>query len=133
MKRHRSRMRAACVRRFGRKPGRVTDLKAQAVGRSRVVLTFKAPGSDGGKPPAARSYVVKQSRRPIRSARAFRRAQSLCGGRCRFSGVDVGSALELNVEDLRRRATYYYSVAARDNVSGTLGGRSTTVKVTTFR
>ena len=123
------------MRRFGRKPGRVTDLKARAVGRGRIVLSFKAPGSDGSRPPAARSYVIKQSRRPIRSARSFRRAQSLCrGGRCRFSSVvDVGSPVELNVKDLRRRTTYYYSVAARDNVSGRLGRRSKTVRARTFR
>ena len=99
------------------------------------MLTFKAPGSDGSKPPAARTYVVKQSRRPIRTARAFRRAQSLCTrGRCRFASVvNVNSPIELTVKDLRRRTTYYYSVAARDNVSGRLGRRSKTVKVRTFR
>lgn len=135
IKRHRSRMRSACVRRYGRKPGRVTGLTAKAVSRSRIVLTFKAPGSDGNKPPAARTYVVKQSRRPIRNPRDFRRARSLCkGGRCRFAAVaNVNAPIELTVEDLRRRTTYYYAVAARDNVSGRLGRRSKTVKVRTSR
>jgi hypothetical protein len=131
-KRHRHRLRRACVRRHGRKPGRVRELRAQVPGRARIVLRFAAPGSDRGGPPPARSYLVKQSRRPIRSSRDFRRAQTLCKGRCRFPNVTkVGATLELSVSDLRRRTTYYYAVAARDNVSGRLGRRSTTAKATT--
>ena len=131
-KRHRSRARRACVRRHGRRPGRVTALTAQASSRHTIVLRFRAAGSDGDRPPAARSYVVKQSLRPIRSARAFRRAVALCSGRCRFRTIrQVGARLDLTVTDLRRRTTYYYAVAARDNVSGMLGRRSPTVRVTT--
>ncbi|MGH8575066.1 MAG: hypothetical protein ACREX8_21230, partial [Gammaproteobacteria bacterium] len=125
IKRHRSRLRRACVRRHGRTPGRVTGLKAKAVSRTRIDLTFIAPGTDGRRPPAARTYVVKQSLRPIRSARGFRRAQTLCKGRCRFAGVtEVGAEIKLTIKDLRPRTTYYYAVAARDNVSGKLGRRS---------
>jgi len=35
------------------------------------------------------------------------------------------------VTDLRRRTTYYYAVAARDNVTGKLGRRSRPAKVKT--
>ena len=133
IKRHRARLRRACVRAHGRTPGRVTDLNARAASRRRVVLTFSATGTDGNSPPAARTYVIKQSRRPIRGARGFRRAQSLCRrGRCRFAGVtDVGALLTLTVTDLRRRTTYYYAVAARDNVTGKLGPRSRPDRVRT--
>ncbi|HEV2786585.1 MAG TPA: hypothetical protein VGV67_09375, partial [Solirubrobacteraceae bacterium] len=96
-----------------------------------VVLSFRAPGSDGSRPPAARGYVVKQSRRPIRTARDFDRAGALCGGTCRFSAIGLNAELSLTVVDLRRRTTYYYAVAARDNVSGRLGPRSKTIRVTT--
>ena len=131
-RRHRSRARRACVRRHGRRPGRVTALTAQATSRRTIVLNFEAPGSDGDRPPAARSYVVKQSLRPIRTARAFRGAAALCSGRCRFRNITrVGANLDLTVTDLRRRTTYYYAVAARDNVSGRLGRRSPTTRVTT--
>jgi hypothetical protein len=95
------------------------------------VLSFKAAGSDGDRPPAARSYVVKQSLGPIRSRRGFSRAQTLCKGRCRFPAITIGAELTLTVKDLDRRATYYYAVAARDNVSGRLGPRSRTVRVRT--
>jgi hypothetical protein len=88
------------------------------------MLGFFAPGTDGNRPPAARSYVVKQSRRPIRGRRGFRRAQTLCHGRCRFAVTRVGS-------NLRPRTTYYYAIAARDNVSGRLGRRSRAVRVRT--
>jgi hypothetical protein len=47
--------------------------------------------------------------------------------------VDVNTPVELRVNDLRRRTTYYYAVAARDNVSGRLGPRSKTAKARTFR
>ena len=129
---HRGRLRRACLRRHGRTPGRVSGLTARAVSGSRVLLSFEAAGTHGRRPPAARSYVVRQSRRPIRSTRAFRRAQSLCGGTCQFRSITrVGGKLTLTVTDLRPGATYYYAVAARDNVSRRVGPRSQTVRVRT--
>jgi hypothetical protein len=77
--------RVRCVRRFGRIPGRVVVLRARSVSKTRVVLSFRAPGTDRARGPAARSYLVKQSTRPIRGGRGFRRAQTLCNGSCRFS------------------------------------------------
>ena len=132
IRRHRSLLLRACARRHGRTPGRVSGLRGRASSSTRVELTFGAAGTDGGRPPAARAYVVKQSRRPIRSARGFRRAQTLCGGSCRFrSAREVGARLAVSVTDLRPRTTYYYAIAARDNVSGRLGRRSVTVRVRT--
>ena len=81
-----------------------------------------------GTSPAARRYVVKQSTRPIRNGRGFRRAQTLCRGRCSFDVTFVGAKLSLAITDLRPRTTYYYAVTALDNVSGRPGGRSPTVK-----
>ena len=134
LKRHRSRSRRACLKRHGRTPGRVTGLGARAVSKRKIVLSFNAPGTDGAKPPAARAYIVKQSRRRIRGARDFRRAQTLCRGRCRFPRVErVGAKIKLTVTDLRPRTTYYYAVAAQDNVSRRLGRRSSTAKARTRR
>jgi hypothetical protein len=101
------------------------------VSKKKVVLRFPAAGTDRRRPPAAREYVVKQSRRPIRGKRSFRRAQTLCRGQCRFDVKVVGVTIKLTVTGLRRRTSYYYSVAARDNVSGRQGRRSPTVKVRT--
>jgi hypothetical protein len=95
------------------------------------MLGFFAPGTDGNRPPAARSYVVKQSRRPIRGGRAFRRAQTLCGWACRFEVTRPGSNLRLTITALRPRTTYYYAIAARDNVPGRLGRRTRAVRVRT--
>lgn len=133
IRRHRAILRRRCVRAHGRTPGRVRDLRARAASRRRIVLRFSAVGTDGNSPPAARTYVIKQSRRPIRGARGFRRALTLCTrGRCRFAGVtDVGARLTLTVTDLRRRTTYYYAVAARDNVTGRLGPRSPNARART--
>ncbi|MDQ4049131.1 MAG: hypothetical protein M3131_07100 [Actinomycetota bacterium] len=132
IRRHRSRLRGACVKRYGRTPGRVTGLNARAVSRTKILLSFKAPGSEGNRPPPARTYLVKQSRRPIRDGRGFRRAQALCKGHCRLRGVtQVGGEVTLTVEDLRPRTTYYYAVAARDNVSRRLGPRSRAVRART--
>jgi len=122
--------RRRCARRFGRTPGRVRALRARAF-RRRVVLRFRAPGSDGSRPPAARAYLVKQSRRRMRNDRDFRRARALCGGKCRFSVTEVAAAITLTVTDLRRHRTYHYAVAARDNVSGRLGRPSRTVTAKT--
>ena len=130
-RRHRAQLRRRCSRRHGRTPGRVTGLRVDAVSRTTIRLTFRAPASDGRGAPPARSYVVRQSRRPIRSSRGFRRANALCNGTCRFSISRVGAALTLNVTDLRPRTTYYYAVAARDNVSRRLGPRSRTVRART--
>jgi len=123
--------RAQCARRLGRTPGRVTTLAARRSGRATVVLRFEATGSDGSKPPAAQGYLVKQSLRPIRTARDFDRADELCGGSCRFEVTPVGAKITLSVNQLRRRTTYHYAIAARDNVSARLGPRSKTVSVTT--
>ena len=109
-------------------------MEARAVSKRKVVLTFNAPGSDGAKPPAARAYLVKQSRRRIRGARDFRRAKTLCKGSCRFPKVRrVGTDLKLTINDLRPGTTYHYAVAARDNVSRRLGRRSRTAKARTRR
>jgi len=96
-----------------------------------VVLRFSAAGTDGSTPPPARRYVVKQSRRPIRSARAFDRAHALCGGRCSFSVTTVGGPAELRITRLRRHTVYHYAVRALDNVSGRPGPRSKSVRVRT--
>ncbi len=131
IKRHERRGRWACRARHGRTPGRVTDLRARAVSPSSIALSFRAPGTAGSRAPAAREYVVKQSRRPIRGRRGFRGAETLCGGRCRSNVRFVGATVKLTVTDLHPRTAYYYSVAARDNVSGRLGPRSKTAKART--
>ena len=134
LRRARSRRGAArrsCLRLHGRTPGRVRGVAARALSRTAIVLTFSATGSDGELAPAARSYIVKQSRRPIVGGRAFARAQSLCRGSCRFAGAGVGTRIRLTIGDLRPRTTYHYAVAARDNVSRRPGPRSTTVRVMT--
>jgi len=82
-----------------------------------------AQGSDGSRAPVARSYVVKQSLRPIRGTRDFRRAQTLCGRACCLDPAGVGQRLSLTVTDLRPKTTYFYVIAARDNVSSRPGPR----------
>lgn len=52
-------------------------------------------------------------------------------GTRRFAEIGLNAQLSLTVTDLRPRTTYYYTVAARDNVSGRLGPRSRTVGVRT--
>ena len=127
----RKRARRACIARHARTPGRITGLRARAVGRTQVVLTFTAAGSNGSRPPAARAYLIRQSQRPIRRALDFDRAPALCRGSCRFSALAMGAKITLTVTGLRPRTTYYYAVAARDNVSRRLGPRSTVVRVRT--
>jgi len=121
--------RRRCLRRYERTPGRVQGLRARRASATKAAITFRAPGTSGSQPPAARSYVLKQSTRRIRRARAFRRAPALCRGTCRFSVTYIGSRLEITVTDLRRHETYYYAVAARDNVTGRHGRRSHAVEV----
>jgi hypothetical protein len=43
----------------------------------------------------------------------------------------VGGRIALTVTHLQANRTYYYAVAARDNVSGRLGPRSRTVEAKT--
>jgi alpha-tubulin suppressor-like RCC1 family protein len=122
---------ARCVRRFGRKPGRVKTLAAKAGSRGSIVLTFRASGTDGARGPAARSYLIKESLRPIRTAGDFRRAQPLCKGSCSFDITRIGARITLRITDLRRRTTHYYKIAARDNVTGETGPRSKLVSAKT--
>ena len=119
----------ACRSRHGRRPGSITQLKASTRGAGRVQLTFRAAGTDGAKAPGARSYLVKQSPRPIRSSSAFSRAPALCKGTCSFDVSNPGDKVSLFVTDLRRGRRYYYAVAARDNVSARVGTRSKVVSV----
>jgi len=121
--------RRVCLRRYGRTPGRIVALHGRVLARDRVLLVFKAPGTDGTRAPAARSYLVKQSLRPIRTARDFSRAQTLCRGSCNFAAVTVGTRIKLTITNLRPRTTYFYAIAARDNVSGRPGA-SSIVRVT---
>ncbi len=134
-KAHRSRHAAAgrrrCLRLFARTPGRVTGLRARAIAPTRIRLDFKTPGTNGPQPPPVRSYLIKQSLRPIRDSKDFARAQTLCKGSCRFSVPEVGDRVSLTVSDLRPRTTYFYAVAARDDISGHRGPRSRWVRVRT--
>jgi len=123
--------RKRCLRAYARTPGPITDLHAQALGRTHVALGFNAAGTDADHPPPARSYLIKQSLRPIRDTRNFARAQTLCHGACRFTPTRVGGKIALTITDLRVHTTYYYAVAARDNVSSHRGPRSTAVRVRT--
>ncbi len=129
--RQRRHPRTACIRRYGRAPGPIATLHARAASRTSVELAFPAAGSNGKKAPAARRYLIKQSRRPIRSASDFRDARPLCRGRCRFHVIAVGTRITLTITHLRSRSSYYYAVAALDNVSGRLGRRSKTAAVRT--
>jgi chitodextrinase len=104
-------------------PGRVRGLKIRVLSGGKLRLSFRAPGSDRGRPPPPRRYVVKQSRRPISSSRRFRRAQSLCRRGCRFSPRQVGDVLTLTVTGLRSGRRYHYAVRARD-AAGNTGPRS---------
>ncbi|MDQ6749911.1 MAG: hypothetical protein M3Z33_04035 [Actinomycetota bacterium] len=131
LKHHATSGRRRCLHLYGRTPGRATGLRAVTRRRTRIDLSFKAPGTDANRQPAARSYLVKQSLRPIRSERDFARAQALCHGVCRFRVTQVGGTVSLTVTDLRRHTTYYYAVAARDNVSAKHGRRSRQVRAKT--
>jgi hypothetical protein len=131
LRRHSARLKARCLKRHGRTPGPVTGLSARGISSSETELGFLAPGSDRQKPPPARAYLVKQSSRPIRTAREFRKAQTLCGGACRFPVSRVGAQIRLKVTGLRPKTTYYYAIAARDNVSRRLGPRSAGVSART--
>ncbi|MBA3305077.1 MAG: hypothetical protein H0U25_04030 [Thermoleophilaceae bacterium] len=106
-------------------------MEARARSRTKIVLSFLAPGSDGRRLPAARGYLIKQSTKPIRGTRGFRRAAALCRGNCRFKVTRVGAKVRLTVTDLRPRTTYYYAISARDNVSRRPGPRSRVVRVRT--
>ena len=111
------------MKKHGRKPGLISDLSVSSPGKRKVHLSFHAAGTDGSKPPGARRYLVKQSRRPIRTKRQFSRAHSLCKGKCSFKITDVGAPLTLKITDLHRRARYYYAVRALDNVTGRVGAQ----------
>ncbi len=128
----RSRARRDCLKRYGRTPGPIKALTARAVSGTQLLLSFAAPGSDATNPPAARVYLVKQSRHPIRGARDFLAAQTLCNGYCRFNVTLLGTKIKLTITHLRPHTPYYYAIAARDNVSGRLGPRSRTGEVRTL-
>ncbi len=125
-----TRRRAGCIKRYSRRPGRVKGMKARATGGGKVKLSFMVAGSDNGQDPAARVYVVKQSLKPIRTARDFSRAAVLCKGRCAFDGLtSIKATAELQITKLVPRRVYHYAVAARDNVSLRVGPRSRSVAV----
>ena len=131
--RTRARAMKRCRTLWARTPGRVTKVRVRSRSRSSIVLEFRAPGTHGARPPAARRYLVRQSLRPIRGRTDFRRADKLCGGSCRFAITRVGSTVRLTITDLRPGTTYHYAVAAYDNVSGRVGPRSVTVAARTRR
>ena len=122
---------ARCVHKFGREPGRITKLSAAPGAAGRIVLRVSAAGSDGSSPPAARSYLIAQSLRPIRTARDFEHAAELCRGRCTFPVTQLDTPITINVTNLQPDTTYYYAIAARDNVTARLGPRTPAVAAKT--
>ena len=127
----RTREKRQCSTRYAKTPGRVMRLRATVLSRTSVRLTWDAPGTDGTKNPAARGFFVKESRRPIRTRRDFQRAANLCKPACSFNITRVGAKISLTVTDLRPNTTYYYKVAARDNVTHRVGPRSVTARIRT--
>ncbi len=124
--------RRRCLRLYGRTPGRVTGLHAKAVTGTQIILTFKAAGTDANNPPAAQTYLIKQSLRPIRKATDLAHAPTLCHGRCSFKLTTIGTTIRLTIVHLRPHTTYYYyAVAARDNVSSRTGPLSSPLAVRT--
>jgi alpha-tubulin suppressor-like RCC1 family protein len=120
-----------CEKTWGRTPGPVTGLQAITRGKTKIELDFTAPGTDGNKPPAATSYLVKQSSRPIRTRRDFTTAQALCEGACRFTVTSVGAKITLMITALDAQTTYYYAIAALDNVTARPGPRTSAINATT--
>ena len=129
--RRHARGRARCVKLWGRTPGRVTGVNATAVGSTRIELDFSAPGTDAIHPPAATSYLIEQSRRPIRSQHQFVAAHALCHGACVFTVTQIGTSIELTVTGLHPQTMYYYAIEALDNVTGQPGPRSAAVTIET--
>jgi len=123
--------RRRCLGRYGRTPGRIIALRARALSRTTIELSFDAPGTDGSHTPAARTYLIRQSLRPMHRARDLARAHTLCNGHCHFAVTQVGATITLTITGLRPHTSYYYSVAARDNISARGGPRSQTVKAMT--
>ena len=123
--------RARCVRAFGRTPGRVTGVRVVARGSAELRLEFTAPGTDGHDPPAAVRYLVKQSLHPIRDRRDFAAARALCRGACHFAVSALGTRLRLTITALRPHTTYYYAVAALDNVTARPGPPTRAVRART--
>jgi len=119
--------RRRCLKLDGRTPGRVSALHARATGAHTITLSFNAAGTDHANPPPARSYLIKQSLRPIRSQRDFAVARALCDGSCTFNVLRIGATVTLKITDLDPGRTYYYAIAARDNVSRRPGPRSETI------
>lgn len=113
----------ARTRRDAAAPAAVRALTVKALSATKLRLSFRAPGSDGARPPPADRYVIKQSRSPITTARAFARARSLCRRVCRFSPRRVGDLLRLTVTGLLPGTRYHFSVRAGD-AAGNLGPRS---------
>ena len=120
-----------CLALYGRTPGHVTGLRAIAHGSTKIELDFSAPGTNGNNPPVVTTYLVKQSLRPIRDQRAFTRAQALCKGACRFTVTRLGTNVALMITALHPHTTYYYAVAALDNVTARPGPRTPTIEATT--
>jgi len=112
------------------RPGRVKTLSARGLSR-KVRLRFRAPASDQRKGPPVRRFVIKQSTRPIRGKRGFRRARSVCRKTCRLSPRRVGAKLTLTVTGLCTPGRYYYAIRAIDegrNLGPTSKFRSVIVK-----
>jgi hypothetical protein len=106
-------------------------MRASGRGKTKIELEFTAPGTDGGNPPAAHSYLIKQSLRPIRSQHEFATADSLCQGVCRFDVTQIGSTIKLTITGLYSHTAYYYAIAALDVVTARPGPRSLTVNAKT--
>ena len=124
--------RRRCVKKWGRTPGRVTGLRAITRGMTQIELDFTAVGTSANSPPAATTYLVKQSLRPILGARSFASAPALCNDSCRFAVTKIGTKIRLMITALLPRTAYYYQITARDNVSGELGPRSRPVMARTL-
>ena len=123
--------RERCEKIWGRVPGAITGLQATTGGETTIVLEFLAPGTKGNHPPPTSDYLVKESRRPIRTRRDFALAQTLCGGDCVINVKHVGDIISIIVTNLRPHTTYYFVIVARDHVSLRCGPRSPSIRAST--
>lgn len=122
---------AHCIKQWGRTPGPVTGLTATTRGPTKIQLNFNAPGTNKDNPPAAHTYLIKQSTHPIRNQHEFTTDPALCHGACRFTVSQIGAHIALTITHLHPPTTYYYAIAALDNVTARPGPRTRTVKART--
>ncbi len=121
---------ANCVAIYGA-TGQSYTLAGSDIAHTIRVRETASNAAGGGAPASSAPSGLVTVSDAVRARGLAAASPALCNGACRLPVKQVDTEVTLTITNLRPNTTYYYAIAALDNVTGRTGPRSQAVKAKT--